>query len=159
MAYNVTDALREMAEELKSSRPSTTHVVEKKEKFTNPVDQFLIPESYMHDQPKLIGTITASYFDLRDRFEGHAEFPANPVNSDAYAWWKDTVSVDIVDHDNQDTTVYLEVIFFDKQGADVGKMYKGQSVTWEVYLAPFDYENREIVKDSFNKQYAPLKLK
>lgn len=159
MAYNVTDALREMAEELKTSQPSRGQVLEKRKEFSNPVDQFLIPESYMHDQPKLIGTITASYYELRDRFEGHAEFPPNPVNSDAYAWWKDTVSVDIVDLENQDVTVYLEVIFFDKQGADVGKMYNNSLVTWEVYLSPMDYENREIVKDSFNKQYTPLKIK
>lgn len=162
MAYNVTDALREMAEELKSSRPSTTNVVERKEKFTNPVDQFLIPESYMRNEPYRIGTITADYYELKDKFRSHADFPENPMLSDAYAYWPQ-VEVSGLDYQYEEEsgsfTVYLEIALYDTSGTEVGKMYRGGSVTWEVFIPSREREYADQAKTQFNKQYAPLKIK
>lgn len=161
MAFTIKEALKEMANGLEAvAPPKEIFKPLVKSKPTSAVEKFLIPESYMSDQPKLIGTLTADYWQLKEKFGFHAEFPENPVLSDAYASWKDVEVSNIPTEDEGDTTyVSVEVVFFDKGGSEVGKMYAGSNVTWEVYMPAHEIEYYEKVKEEFNKQYTPLKLK
>ena len=158
MAYNVSDALREMAEQFKKPTAPDKYPLEKK-----PVDAFdamMIPESFVANQPKLIGSFTASYLsdELAKKFNGEPEFPENPFNADCYAWWSAVdVTVTAAHKDDEyadDETASLEVVFCDKYGDQVGKLYRGQSVEWQVYAPSWvDAEQIDQARADFERKY------
>lgn len=169
MAFTVSDALREMAENAKkasTTQKKLNHLLESGSKETivrsrNPVDQFLIPEGYTGNSMKHVGYVKARYYDLKEKFKDHASFPPNPITTDAYAFWEDVnvTEIEVDDYDDNDKpskakiNVTVEVIFYDKYNTEVGKMYNNDEVVWEVFCMSSYSDYIDQIRARLGAQY------